>query len=318
MVTCVKVKEKEAEKTRKTLSERGLIKKSHTISSEGGYVYIPVSRDIEGYTVEEFDAPQRTNYKSVEKVLGYKPTYEWVGDVVVLKEDSNTEEILEGFEKSNQNPSAILNKQSKVKGKSRIPEYELLRGQNAETLYKEYGYTYKIDLMSMYFTPRLSTERKRFTDSLDAGDRTFDMFAGVGPYAVPAADVGSKAVATDINENAVECLRHNAELNGVYEDIEAINCDVRDVVDEYRGWADNVVMNLPHSADEFIGQAEELIGESGTIYYYDFISDSKTEDELVEEVSSKLSSVDEITNYNFRRVRPYAPDVHNVCLEVIL
>lgn len=318
MVICVKIKEKDAEETRKILSERGLINENYNISSEGGHVYIPVSRDVKGYTVEEFDVPRRSNHKSVEEILGYKPTYEWVGDIVILKEDGDIDEIVKGFENSNQNPNAIVNKQTKVKGQSRVPEYELVKGQNAETLYKEYGYTYKIDLMSMYFTPRLATERKRFMDSLDAKDNTFDMFAGVGPYAIPAADVGSKAVATDINQNAVECLRHNADLNGVYDDVKAINCDVRDVVDEYTGWADNVVMNLPHSADEFIGQAENLISKSGTIYYYDFISDSKTKGELVEDVSSNLSSVDRITDYDFRRVRPYAPNVHNVCLEIVL
>ena len=315
MVLCVKVLEKNAEDTRRVLSRRSVINKNYKITSDSGYVYIPVSSDLDGFEIEDFDANKRENSKSVEDILGYKPTYEWLGDIVIVKADSDAEEIADAFYKSSHSPNSVVNKKTKVKGKTRVPEYDLVRGDDTVTVYKEYGYKYRIDVTSVYFTPRLSRERRCFMNDLGADDRTFDMFAGVGPYTIPAADIGESAVGVDINEIATDFMRENATLNSVEDSLSAINSDVRNVAENYENWADKVVMNLPHSADEFLQTAEIVVNDGGKIYMYDFVSDSVPADEVVGKVDSRLSDSTCIESYEMRKVRPYAPSVSNVCLE---
>lgn len=315
MVKCVRIKPRNAEDVRNELNDRDVIHRGFKISSDSEHVYIPVSKDIDNYTVVEFDCDERRNYKSIEEILGYKPSYEWIGDVVVLNKESELKRIVNAFKKSQHNPNAILNKETKIKGDMRIPEYNLVYGDNSETIHTEYGYSYKLDLRSAYFTPRLSTERRRFMQSIGNKDRTFDMFSGVGPYTVPAADIGESAVGTDINSRAIEYLEENAEKNGVSDSVKAINCDVRKITDEYENWADNVVMNLPNTANNYISYAERLISDSGKIYYYDFISNEKSGEEVASKVESKLSEHNDIVEYKFRRIRPYSPQSDNICLE---
>ena len=144
------------------------------------------------------------------------------------------------------------------------------------------------------------------------------MFAGVGPYAVPMASRGADVVACDLNERAVEYLRENAARNGVAERVTAVAGDVRDLVDSRADTADRLVMNLPHSADEFLDAAVALAGDDCVIHYYDI----QHEDDpfgpgrrAIEAAAGYAYAVDVETE---RVVRSYAPHEYNVCLDVRL
>jgi tRNA (guanine37-N1)-methyltransferase len=144
------------------------------------------------------------------------------------------------------------------------------------------------------------------------------MVAGVGPYAVPMAARGADVVACDLNERAVEYLRENAERNGVADRVTAVAGDVRGLVDSHADTADRLVMNLPHSADEFLDTAVALAGDDCVVHYYDI----QHEDDpfgpgrrAVEAAAGDAYAVDVETE---RVVRSYAPHEHNVCLDVRL
>jgi len=124
----------------------------------------------------------------------------------------------------------------------------------------------------VYFSPRLATERHRVIEQVDPDEAVIDMFAGVGPYAVPMDGRPRRRggrVRPQLNERAVEYLRENAERNGVADRVTAIAGDVRGIADAYADTADRLVMNLPHSADEFLETAVRLAGDDCAIHYYD-------------------------------------------------
>jgi len=50
---------------------------------------------------------------------------------------------------------------------------------------------------------------------LARGDVLYDVFAGVGPFAVPAAKKHCQVHANDLNPDSVHWLRHNLDLNKV-------------------------------------------------------------------------------------------------------
>ena len=205
---------------------------------------------------------------------------------------------------------------------------------DTETVHREYGFEYALDLAAVYFSPRLATERHRVTEQVQESERFFDMFAGVGPFVIPAAARGAQAVGVDLNERAIGYLRENAHRNGVSDRMTAIHGDVRDVaagssderhssdgvrdtVPEYTGWADRIVMNLPHSADDFLGTAVSLAGEECLIHYYDIVHDEDPfgpGERAIREAANEY----EVSVENRRVVRSYAPHELNVCLDVRL
>jgi Predicted methyltransferase len=124
-------------------------------------------------------------------------------------------------------------------------------------------------------------------------------------------------VATDVNEAAVDYLRENARRNDVTDRVTAIHGDVRDTTSDYQGWADRVVMNLPHSADDFLETAVALAGESCTLHYYDI----QHEDDPYgpgERAIRAATEEYEVTVETRRTVRSYAPHELNVVLDVCL
>jgi len=212
----------------------------------------------------------------------------------------------------------VLNRASKVKGQERVRDWEVLVGDSTETVHREYGTELAVDLAEVFFSPRLATERHRVAEQVRAGERALDMFAGVGPFAIPFADRGADVVAVDVNETAIEYLRANAERNGVADRITAIHGDVRDVTKDYANWADRIVMNLPHSADEFLETAVELAGDECTIHYYDIAHEDDPYgpgEAAIRTAAEPDYSVEVLTR---RTVRSYAPHELNVVLDVRL
>jgi len=65
----------------------------------------------------------------------------------------------------------------------------------------------------------------------------------------------------------VHYLRENIILNS-RKNIEAIEGDAREEAKKFAGTADHVIMNLPHSAFEFLDSAVLLTKPGGIIHYY--------------------------------------------------
>jgi len=61
----------------------------------------------------------------------------------------------------------------------------------------------------------LATEHQRIVQSLMCGDVLYDVFAGVGPFAIPAAKKGCHVYANDLNSESVHWLRQNLDVNKV-------------------------------------------------------------------------------------------------------
>ena len=169
----------------------------------------------------------------------------------------------------------------------------------------------------MYFSPRLATERHRVVAQVEPDERFFDMFAGVGPFVIPAAKRGTECVGCDLNPAAIEYLRRNADRNGVADRVTAICGDVREV-SGYDGWADRLVMNLPHSADEFLDTAVALASDDCRLHYYDIQHESDPFGPGERAIRAAAEPEYEVDVETRHVVRSYAPKEHNVCLDVRL
>jgi tRNA (guanine37-N1)-methyltransferase len=212
-----------------------------------------------------------------------------------------------------------------VKGDHRVRDWTVLAAEDrdgrppTELVHREYGFEYLLDLSTVYFSPRLATERHRVTEQTTPGERAVDMFAGVGPFVIPMAARGATVVGVDLNPEAIEYLRENARRNGVEDRVTAVRGDVREVAADHADEADRIVMNLPHSADEFLDSAVTLAGDDAVLHYYDIQHEDDPfgpgERTIRAAATAEDYGVEVLTRHV---VRSYAPHELNVCLDVRL
>ena len=324
-VPCVRVPVENGEATRQRLADADLVDADHAITGgdDDGFLYVPVT-DPEAVpgdlAVVDFDAPERRTQTTPAELLGFDPSYARLGDIAVVDEDDDerARRTAEALVESDIPVETVLNRASKIKGEQRVRDWDVLAGDSTETVHREYGHEFALDLDAVYFSPRLATERHRVVEHVRAGERVFDMFAGVGPYAVPMAAAGAEVVATDVNETAVEYLRENARRNGVADRVTAIPGDVRETASEYEGWADRLVMNLPHTAGDFLDTAVALAGDDCVLHYYDIQHEDGRFDAGEAAIREAAKPDYDVTVETRHTVRSYAPHEFNVVLDVRL
>ena len=322
-VPCVRVDRQAGEQTRSELAELDIVDDAHEIVVEDGWLYVPVTDP--GAVPAEYDVvsrslPERETQTVPADLLDFDPSYERLGDIAIVDEDDpeRARELADALMDSAIPVKSVLNRASKIQGTERVRDWEILAGTETETVHREYGCSFALDLATVYFSPRLATERHRVVEQVNDGEHVFDMFAGVGPFVIPAATCGAEVVGADINEDAIPYLRANATRNDVADRVTAIHGDVRTVTTEYEGWADRIVMNLPHSADDFLDTAVALVGEECVIHYYDIQHEDDPYgpgEQAIRDAAEPEYGVSVETRHT---VRSYAPHELNVVLDVRL
>ena len=322
-VPCVRVPREEGEATRQALADADLLDHGYDIVVDADVLYIPIA-DAEavpdGYDVVDYDAPAREARRLPEDILGFEPSYERLGDIVIVDEDDpeRARAIADALVESDIRAQTVVNRASKIKGELRVRDWDVLVGDDTETVHREYGFEFLLDISTVYFSPRLATERHRVVEQVQPGEHVFDMFAGVGPFVIPCAARDAQVVGVDLNEAAIEYLQQNAERNGVADNVTAIHGDVRDVAADYTDWADRIVMNLPHSANEFLDTAVAVAGDECVIHLYDIQHEDDPFGPGLEAVRAAAEPEYDVEVLTERVVRSYAPHEHNVCLDVRL
>uniref|UniRef100_A0A7N0T7U9 tRNA (guanine(37)-N1)-methyltransferase n=1 Tax=Kalanchoe fedtschenkoi TaxID=63787 RepID=A0A7N0T7U9_KALFE len=127
----------------------------------------------------------------------------------------------------------IVNKVGSITNEFRVPKFEVLAGiDDMVTEVKQYGATFKLDYSLVYWNSRLEHEHKRLVSQFKSGEIICDMFAGIGPFAVPAAQRGCLVYANDLNPDSVRYLKINAKINKVDDHIRAYNSDAREFISQ--------------------------------------------------------------------------------------
>lgn len=164
----------------------------------------------------------------------------------------------------------VVNKTDQIDSTFRFFKMEVLAGEeDLLATVKENHCTFTFDFSTVYWNSRLSKEHERLVDLLRGTDVVLDMFAGVGPFAIPAAkNKGCTVYANDLNPHAHKYLVENAQRNHVASRVHAYNLDGREFLvsitrDLVRRALEatkegkitaysHVIMNLPASAVEFL------------------------------------------------------------------
>jgi tRNA (guanine37-N1)-methyltransferase len=245
---------------------------------------------------------------------------DFVGEIAVVEIPSELERhkrmIGEAMMQIHKQVHTVLAKSGAVEGIYRLREFEVIAGAGeTETIHKEYGCSYHVDLAKAYFSPRLSHEHDRVASIVKEGETIVDMFAGVGPFSILIAKrhENIRVYAIDLNPDAIDLLKRNLKENRVEQKVTPILGDADQIIGErLSGIADRVIMNLPERAIEYVDSAcETLKREGGIVHYYDFTNTPNPLEtarvrliEAVEKTSRNIKKI--LFARKVRAIAPYA------------
>ncbi|XP_007247605.3 tRNA (guanine(37)-N1)-methyltransferase [Astyanax mexicanus] len=231
--------------------------------------------------------------------------------------------------------TCVVNKTSTIDSTYRNFQMEVLAGENNMVAkVRENGVLYEFDFARVYWNPRLSTEHERVVSLLRRGDIVFDIFAGVGPFSVPAARRGCTVFANDLNPESYRWLQHNTKLNKVQAKVTTFNLDGREFIrgpvrerlpELMKGSAGiHVVMNLPALALEFLDAFRGLLGPeperepSGEVnlpqvHCYGFSKEDDPQKDVVERAEAALGTSLQ-GRCTVHMVRNVAPNKEMMCV----
>lgn len=181
----------------------------------------------------------------------------------------------------------VVNKSSTIDNTYRNFSMEVIAGEeNFLVTVKENLCNFTFDFSKVYWNSRLGQEHERVLNFIKPGDVLFDVFCGVGPFAIPAVKKKCKVYANDLNPDSFKWLNHNAKTNKLNMTLfNSYNLDGKDfittVFKDYitnyclgkekleKGAKIHVTMNLPAIAVEFLKCYQGLIEDEGLSQKFD-------------------------------------------------
>ncbi len=329
---CVVVPQDRGEGVRRTLKERGVLQKHLKVQAEQGRLFLPTTERVDlGWPTEERECEEAftpvRSYKDVvrvpEALRPQLPTsFDVIGDIAVLKIPQGLapyraevgRAILEGNRALH-----VVAQDHGVSGAYRVRDLEIIAGESrTTTVHTEFGLRYHADVARAYFSPRLGSERLRVANLVAEGETVADPFAGVGPYAILIAKRRrpAKVIAADANPIAVAFLRQNVAANRA-ERVEVREGDARDVL-RAAAPVDRIILDLPHSAMDFLPDALRALRPKGTVHVYGILEDADRADRVAAIRKAVREQGRRVAAIRVHVVRAYSPTQHHVAFDVMV
>ncbi|MEA2055635.1 MAG: class I SAM-dependent methyltransferase family protein [Candidatus Thermoplasmatota archaeon] len=248
--------------------------------------------------------------------------WEKVGDVVVIVLPSELNRYKETIgEKYTEilNCKTVLNDVGGISGEYREPNVEIIYGsERTETVHKENGIRYKLDLQKVMFSSGNISERKRIATIAGSNETIVDLFAGIGYFTLPIAVYSrpKKIFAIEKNPISYNYLCQNITLNNVTNIVEPIHGDNRSIAP--KNIADRVILGYFGDTHEFLPVAFDCLKKHcGIIHYHDTFPNESIPDgpmKHVEKVAEKYNKSTKLMKY--KRVKSYAPGISHFVFDI--
>ena len=259
-----------------------------------------------------------------------KASFDIFGNIALVKfpreiKTKDKKRFADKLLRDNKSVTTVLEKIQKFKGRLRKQKTKYLLGiKTKEAIYRENNCVFRFNIDSVYFSPRLSNERKEIAQKIKKGDEVLVMFAGVAPYPIVIAknSRAGKVYSNEINKEANEYAELNIGLNNIKERVILLNGNIKDVANKIkRGFSirgtslplkfDVIVMPRPQLRDSFLREAFILSKRGTRVFYYDFCKEKEIKD-IVDRIKSeakkykkrikilKVKKAGEIAPYKYR------------------
>ena len=228
-------------------------------------------------------------------------SYQIVGDILLVKllklKENEKSDVAKAIQELLPYVKTIC-EISGIDGETRKPKVRKLLGTTTETLHKENGILYALDVEKIMFSKGNHFERKRLLSQLKPTETVVDMFAGIGYFTLSVAKNVKKVIAIEKNPVAFRYLEKNVKLNEL-KNIDVINADNREV--KINEKVDRVLMGYFPDTEKFLTTATNFLKDKGIIHYHNIGNDNWKE-EIKELFSDK-----KFTIFNMKKVKNTGP-----------
>jgi len=206
-----------------------------------------------------------------------------------------------------------------ITGRQRRPELEVVAGEpRTETLHREHGCVFKLDVAKVMFSLANLHERARVAGLVREGEVVADLFAGVGQFTIPIARLArpSRVYAVELNPIAFAYLEENVRLNRVGRIAVPLLGDCERVAP--RGIADRVLLGILHVTHRYLPLALDVLKPSGGMLHYHESVPSKLRFERPVERILDAAAGRKVEIVGKRVVKRYAPGVDHVVIDCLV
>ena len=202
----------------------------------------------------------------------------------------------------------------------RKPKVEIIAGcrRSTQTIHKEHGCQFLIDVSKIMWSQGNKEERVRITKLAKPRETVVDMFSGIGYFSIFIAKHSKpeKIYAIDINPEALEYLRKNIWLNGVEDKIEILQGDCRKFASLLENSADRVIMGYLFETEKFLPCALKISKKNAFIHLHRTVKIEEIENlkKKIIEIGKKNKCRIKVLNVN--KVKSYAPKIYHVVFDL--
>jgi tRNA wybutosine-synthesizing protein 2 len=204
-----------------------------------------------------------------------------------------------------------------IGGQHREPSVEVVAGEgDTETVHREHGVEYAMDLAAVMFSPGNKAERARMGEVVSGGERVLDPFAGVGYFTLPMVRAGARVTAIERNPESFSYLLENAVRNGVSDRVEPYRADCRDVLHSYEGENFQRAVMGYYEAHEYLSSVLPALGPGGTLHMHEATPEALSPDRPIERLQDAAGEVGRgVTVLETREVKGYSEGVVHVVVD---
>ncbi len=334
----IKVPRKNAETVKKYLIEVNNLSSDYKIVRNCGFIYFPIiskTKVDKKYSVvsvaseKKIQKPKDLREKILQKLTKkelehLKTSFDHIGTIAILEIDPELQkkEKLIGKALLEMLPSikTVLKKDGRHEGEFRTQKMKLLAGiDTRETIHRENGISLLLDVEKVYFSPRLSNERKRIMQLVKPGESILVMFSGCAPYpCVLAKNTTAKEIyGVELNPIAHQYAVRNVAVNKL-KNVSLYLGDVRVVVPKFGIVFDRILMPLPRSSQDFLDVALAVSKNRTVIHCYDFLHKYHFQD-AVEKVENACAVAGKRCKIlRIVKCGQHSPHIYRICVDFVV
>ncbi|WP_458455384.1 class I SAM-dependent methyltransferase [Methanobrevibacter sp.] len=239
--------------------------------------------------------------------------YKKIGDILILDNNYHDDDFESLSEKHN---VKTIMKIDHIQGTRREPVYRILYGNETETINKENGCLFKLDLSKVMWSKGNNNERLRIAKMVEDGETVIDMFAGIGYFSIPIGVHANaqEVIAIEINPNSFHFLCENIRLNKL-NNITPILGDCMIETPKFK--ADRIIMGYVKTTHHYLKVAINSLNKGGILHYHETVPEKLIKTRPIERIISQANGRD-VELLKINKIKKYAPGVEHVVIDVLI
>ena len=236
--------------------------------------------------------------------------YKKIGDILILDNDDLNEDF-EDLSKRH-NVKTIM-KIDHIQGTKREPVYKILYGSETETIHKENGCLFKLDLSKVMWSKGNNNERLRIAKLVEDNETVIDMFAGIGYFSIPIGvhSNAKEVISIEINPNSYKFLCDNINLNKL-NNVTPILGDCMIETPKFK--ADRILMGYVKTTHHYLKVAIDSLNKGGILHYHETVPEKLMNTRPIERIIAQAGNRD-VELLKINKIKKYAPGVEHVVID---